>query len=63
MESPKFFCPFLETLTDVANALVDTYLPVPSYGAISDIPETGPRPPPHTSESLTHIDFYTNDVI
>ena len=47
VDSPKFFCAFLEMLTDVANALVDTDLPVPSYGAISDIPETSPGLP-HT---------------
>ena len=40
VESPKFFCAFLETLTDMANNLVDTDLLVLSYGAISDIPET-----------------------
>ena len=62
VDSPKFFCAFSETLTDVANALVNTDLPVPSYGAISDIPATGPGPP-HTPESLTHIDFYMDDVI
>ena len=65
VDSPNFSCPFSETLTDVANALVDTDLLVLSYGAISDIPETGPPPPtpPHTPESLTHIDFYMDDVI
>ena len=34
VDSPKFFCAFLETLTDVANPLVDTNLPVPSYSMI-----------------------------
>ena len=62
VDSPKFFCTFLETLTDVANALVDSELPVPSYGAISEIPSTGPVPP-HTRESLNHIDCYMDDVI
>ena len=62
LDSPKFFCSFLETLTDVANALADKGLPVPSYGTISKIPETGPGPP-HTPESLTHIDCYMDDVI
>ena len=47
VDSPKFFCAFSETLTDVANALVDSELPVPSYGAISEITSTGPGPP-HT---------------
>ena len=56
VDSSKFFCTFWETLTDVANARVNTELPVPSHGAISEIPTTGPAPP-HTPESLTHIDF------
>ena len=56
LDSPKFFCAFSETLIDVANSLVNSKLPVPSYGAISEIPTTGPAPP-HTPESLTHIDF------
>ena len=42
--SPKFFCTFSEMLTDVANALVNINLPVPSYVAISEIPVTGPGP-------------------
>ena len=62
VDSPKFFCTFLETLIDVANALVDSELPDPSYCAISEIPSTGPGPP-HTPESLTHIYCYINDVI
>ena len=62
VKSPKFFCAFLQTLTDVANALVDMKLPVPSYDAISGIPATRPGPP-HTPESLAHIDFYMGDVI
>ena len=60
--SPKFFCAFSETLIDVVNALVDSELPVPAYGAISEIPSTGPGPP-HTPESLTHIDCYMDNVI
>ena len=51
----QFFCAFSEMMTDVANSLVDTDLPVLSYGAISKIPSTGPVNP-HTQESLTHID-------
>ena len=62
VDSPKFFCAFSETLTDVANALVNSDLPVPSYVAISEIPSTGPGPP-HTPESLTHIDCYMDEVI
>ena len=44
LDSPKFFCAFLETLTDVANPLVDTNLPVPSYSMIyeSQQPIQGP---------------------
>ena len=45
VSSPKFVCTFLETLTDVVNTMVDTDLPVPSYGANFKIPET---PPPLT---------------
>ena len=59
---PKFSARFFETLTDVANALVNSELPVPSYRAISDIPSTRPGPP-YTPESLTHIYCYINDVI
>ena len=40
VDLPNFFCAFLETLTDVTNALVDTDFPVPSYGTISKIPAT-----------------------
>ena len=50
VDSPKFFCAFSETLTDVANALVDSELPVPSYRAISLTPSTGPGPPSHPGE-------------
>ena len=62
LDSPKFFCAFSEMLTDVANALVDTDLPVPAYGAISALSATDPGPP-HTPDSLTHIDCYMYDVI
>ena len=61
-DSPKFFCAFSETLTYVANAVVDSELPVPSYRAISEIPSTAPDPP-HTPESLAHIDCYMDDAI
>ena len=54
VDSPKFFCAFSEMLTYVANALVDTDLPVLSYNEISKILATGPGHP-HTPESLTHI--------
>ena len=50
VDSPKFLCAFSETLTDVANTLVDTDLPVPSYGVVSKIPATGPAPPSHPGE-------------
>ena len=59
---PKFFCAFLEMLTNVANDLVDAYLPVPAYGAISVLPATD-LGPPHTPESLTHIDCYMDNFI
>ena len=62
VDSPKFFCTFLETLTDVANSQVDTDLLVLSYGAISEIPDTRTGPP-HTPESLTYIDLYIDDFI
>ena len=62
VESPKFFCTFSETLTDVKNALVGTDLSVPSYSVISKIPETRPGPL-CTLDSLTHIDFYMDEVI
>ena len=42
--------------------MVNTDLSVPSYGAISEIPATGPGTP-HTPESLTHIDCYMDDVL
>ena len=47
VDSPKFFCELSETLTDVANALVDTDLPVLMYGAIYEIPATPPLPHKH----------------
>ena len=62
VDSPKFFFAFLETLTDVVNALVDADLPVPYYGAISALPATE-QGPPYTLESLTHIDCYMDDII
>ena len=60
MDSPKFFYAFLETFTDVANALADADPPVPAYGTISALPATEP---PHTLESLTHINCYMDDII
>ena len=44
VDSPKFFCAFSETLIDLANTLVNVDHPVMSYGAISEIPATGPVP-------------------
>ena len=46
----------------MANALVHTLLPVPGYGDITNIPETGPGLP-HALKSLTHIYCYMDDVI
>ena len=62
VDTPKFFCAFLEKLTDVANALVNSELPVPSYVTISNIPATGPAPP-HIPERITHIYCYMDGVI
>ena len=57
VESTKFFCAFLETLTDVENALVHTSLIVPGYVAIIKNLKIWPGPP-YTLDSLTHINFY-----
>ena len=62
VESPKYFCTFSETLTDVANLLVHKSLPVPAYGTIGTIPETG-LGPPHTLDSLTHINCYMDAMV
>ena len=62
VDSPDFFCTFLEMLTYVANALVNTDLQVPSYSAIFEIPATGSSPP-HNPESLPYIDCYIYDII
>ena len=48
VDSSKIFLDFSETLTDMANTLVDADLPVPSNGAISALPATDPPPPPTT---------------
>ena len=59
VDSPKFFCAFSETLTDMENALVDADLPMPSYGAISALPTTEPPPPPpHFSKPHPYIMLY-----
>ena len=62
MDSPKYFCAFSDTLMNVANTLVYTWLPVPGYGVISKIPDTGPVPP-YTLDNLTYIECYMDDVI
>ena len=62
VDSLKFLCVFSEMLTDTDNALFDTDLPVPTYGAISDRQSTGPIPP-YIHRSLTHIDCYMDDII
>ena len=62
IDFPKLFCAFLKTLTDVANALVNSELPVLSYVTISEIPPNR-SVPPHTPERLTHIYCYMGDVI
>ena len=45
VDSPKFLCAFSDMLKDVANALVNTELPVQAYGDISKIPAPFPLPP------------------
>ena len=50
VDSPNFFCAFSEKLTDVANALVDTDLPMPAYGDISALPATEQGPPLNPGE-------------
>ena len=62
LDSPKFSCAFSKTLTDMANAMVDADLPIPAYGEISALLTTEPGLP-HTPASLTHINYYTDDVI
>ena len=46
----------------MANALVDTNHPVPTYGDIYAILATEPVPP-HTPESFTHMDYYIDGFI
>ena len=48
-------------LMDMAKSLVNIELPFPAYGTMAKILFTGPGPP-HTQESLTHIDCYMDDV-
>ena len=62
VDSPKLLCALSEMLTDIANALVDTDLPVPAYGAISDLSSMG-LVPTRTLRSLTHIDCYMGHMI
>ena len=62
VDSPKFFCKFSETLTNVANALIHTSLPVPGCGAIYKISKTGAGTP-HSLDSLNHIYWYMDDVV
>ena len=62
VDSFKYSCIFSETLTYVVKVLVHTCPPVPAYSTISEIPDTG-QDPPHTIDSLTHIDCYMDDVI
>ena len=58
VDSPKFFCSFSETLTDVANNLVDADLPLPAYRAISALPATEPPPPPHCGKPHSYRLLY-----
>ena len=45
VDTPKFLCAFSETLTDMANALVDAEPPVPAYGDIYALPAIYTVPP------------------
>ena len=62
VDSTQFLCAFSETLTDVANALFYTELPMLDYGSIYTPRATYPGPP-HTLEIFIHIDCYVDDVI
>ena len=62
VDSTKFFCTSSKTLIDVSNALVDMELLVPAYGVIYKILSTVPGLP-HTRDSLTHINWYMDNVI
>ena len=62
VDSPKFFCAFSETLTNVSNSLVHTPLLVPGYEAIVKTPKAGTGKP-HTLDRLTHIEYYMDKVI
>ena len=62
VEFPKFFCASLNTIMYVYNSIIDTFLLVPWYGSISNIPNTGPGLP-HTPDNLTHLYFYMYDYI
>ena len=53
-DTTKFFCTFLEILTNFDNDLIDTEILVPLYGPISDIPKIR-TVTPHTSDIPTHI--------
>ena len=44
------------------NSLLQTFLLVPGYEAITNISKTGPGPP-HTLYILTHLDYYMDDMI
>ena len=58
VDSPKFFYALSDTLTDVANALVNADLPVLAYGAISALPATEPPPPHHHGKSRPYKMLY-----
>ena len=62
MGSSKFFCALSGTLTNVANALVHTSLPVLGYITVTKIPETGTGPIQNLDRP-THIDCDMDDVI
>ena len=58
---PKFFCEFLDMLTNVDKYLFDMLLPAPWYGDIAKIYDTclGQQ---HNPDRLTHIYWYMDDI-
>ena len=61
VDSPKFFCAFLEALMEV-NALIHAVLPEPGYGVIAKTPYTG-MGKPHTLDSLTLIKCHMDALV
>ena len=53
---------FSETVVDVVTAMVSKYLYIQLYGDIANIYKTD-EGPPHTPRSITHINFYMDEII